>query len=594
MLDALERAAREVADFVEIPFGDSFDVPPARALAYFRSKGLKVTFSYRDLVGDAHDQAFTVAKMLDIDLLRSVRDRLGDALASGQSFGDWKKTIMPELKAAGWWGEPNQGARRLDTIFRTNMQTAYSAEQWEQMREQAELAPYLLYDAVDDNRTRALHKLWDNTVLPFNDPWWKTHYPPNGYNCRCSVLQLSAAELDAMGIPVNANAPDQGTYILDGRRVPLGLDPGFDRNVGESLESGLNNALQQKLQTLPDALRSRVESSMVAQKEVFDRRVRGGLLTPTAKPTPAKGVPGDTLTKWTDADGYLKPARAKLHDKIVQKFVGSGKSKMVATWIDSNGEPKEYESFHKTPALAEAMARRIRGQFTRGPKGDAGRNSFAFTVEGGRERSANPTVTFLGGGSAAGKSNILSSLPKTGFTLDVDDVRKELPEYQADTKAGGERGKAAAARTHEESSLLTKRIGATAAERGLDITIDGTGDGSIESLSAKIAGYRTAGHKIEAHYVTSSIEEAIARAETRGQRTGRYVPEDQIRGLHRAVSVVFPQAVERGLFDKFSVWDTTGSTRENKAAKLIASGEGRKLVIHDRAAWARFLAKGRA
>ena len=47
----------------------------------------------------------------------------------------------------------------------------------------------------------------------------------------------------------------------------------------------------------------------------------------------------------------------------------------------------------------------------------------------------------------------------------------------------------------------------------MDITIDGTGDGSIESLSAKIAGYRIAGHKIEAHYVTSSIEEAIARAE---------------------------------------------------------------------------------
>jgi uncharacterized protein with gpF-like domain len=32
-----------------------------------------------------------------------------------------------------------------------------------------------------DGRTRPMHAAWHNTVLPFDHPFWKTHYPPNGW-----------------------------------------------------------------------------------------------------------------------------------------------------------------------------------------------------------------------------------------------------------------------------------------------------------------------------------------------------------------------------------------------------------------------------
>ena len=190
------QARTGVIDFFEVPAGGLFDVRPERALAYFQAKGLRPTFSYADMLGAAHDQAFTVAKLMDVDLLAQVRDSLTSALAAGTPLKEWSKQLRPQLEAAGWWGRQtvidpvtNKAVKsqlgspwRLDTIFRTNMQTAYAAQAWQEIEEQADLAPYLIYDAVDDLRTREAHRQWDRRTLPVTDPWWRTHYPPNGYN----------------------------------------------------------------------------------------------------------------------------------------------------------------------------------------------------------------------------------------------------------------------------------------------------------------------------------------------------------------------------------------------------------------------------
>ena len=230
-----------IVDFLDVPMGDWFDVPPDRADAYFRAKGLRPTWSYADMLGQEHDRAFTVAKLMDVDLLGQVRDSLQSALANGVTFRDWSQSITPILQQAGWWG--NEGGVqlgspwRLETIFRTNMQAAYAVGQWDQIASQADIAPYLLYDAVDDHRTRLLHRKWDGTVLPVGHPWWRVHMPPNGYNCRCGAIQLDADQLADMGLSVS-EPPDDGTYRWvnprtgRAREVPNGIDPGFDRNAG--------------------------------------------------------------------------------------------------------------------------------------------------------------------------------------------------------------------------------------------------------------------------------------------------------------------------------------------------------------------------
>lgn len=245
--------AAAILEFFEVPTGDAFDVAPEDALKFFQAKGLKATFSFADMMDAEHTNAFTVAKMMNVDMLGQVRASLDSALANGTSFREWRDSIIPVLQSGGWWGrkevvDPISGQKivaqlgspwRLETIFRTNMQSAYAAGQWQQIQEQREDAPFLLYDAVDDFRTRPLHRAWDGTVLPVDSDWWFTHYPPNGYNCRCGVIQLSKDELDALGLQVNSKAPNSGTYTWTNPRtgeqfsVPQGIDPGFSYNVGQ-------------------------------------------------------------------------------------------------------------------------------------------------------------------------------------------------------------------------------------------------------------------------------------------------------------------------------------------------------------------------
>ena len=48
----------------------------------------------------------------------------------------------------------------------------------------------LQYRTANDDRVREEHALLHNTTLPASDPFWDKYYPPNGWNCRCTVVQV--------------------------------------------------------------------------------------------------------------------------------------------------------------------------------------------------------------------------------------------------------------------------------------------------------------------------------------------------------------------------------------------------------------------
>jgi len=237
-----------------------FELPrlaPEEAVAYFRAKGqhLEASFAWQDFWQTDHATAFTVAKSAGFDILGDVHQSLLDAMAQGQTFDQWKQRLVPILQDKGWWGrkevvDPSTGEpvmaqlgslRRLRTIWDVNMRTAWAAGRWNQIARTADQAPWLRYTAVLDSKTRPLHAQWHGTMLRWDDPWWDTHFPPNGWFCRCTVVQFNDHDLARHGLTPSASAPDDGPAVGytnprtgEVSQVPKGIDPGFGYNPGKT------------------------------------------------------------------------------------------------------------------------------------------------------------------------------------------------------------------------------------------------------------------------------------------------------------------------------------------------------------------------
>lgn len=204
----------------------------------------------------------------------------------------------------------------------------------------------------------------------------------------------------------------------------------------------------------------------------------------------------------------------------------------------------------------------------------------------GHEPSDEPMALFLGGGPASGKSTILPTIDvPDGVTIDSDHIKGYLPEYQEMVKS---KDRTAAAYAHEESSYLGKAVTARALGDGLNVILDGTGDSSIEKLHKKVAEARESGHGVRAVYVTVDTETAVQRSNSRGEQTGRLVPEAVVREIHASVTDTFVKAIEEDLFDSVDLWDTNS---EGGAVLVGRKPEGGQWTVTNDDAWERFLAK---
>ncbi len=80
----------------------------------------------------------------------------------------------------------------LQAEWQTANQSAKHARDWLYYNENTKLYPNLAYRTQGDERVRDAHSLLNGIVAPINSDFWKTHYPPNGWRCRCYVVQTAA------------------------------------------------------------------------------------------------------------------------------------------------------------------------------------------------------------------------------------------------------------------------------------------------------------------------------------------------------------------------------------------------------------------
>ncbi len=158
------------------------NLPFDEAIKFFRQKVNIPTKRWNDLWQGMHARGFMVAGAMKADLLSDFAGAIEKALADGTTLAEFRKDFDQTVNKHGWSYKGSRGWRtRL--IFETNISTAYSAGRWKQMTDPDVLKtrPYLEYRHGDSIHPRKEHLAWDGIVLPADDPWWDTHYVPNGW-----------------------------------------------------------------------------------------------------------------------------------------------------------------------------------------------------------------------------------------------------------------------------------------------------------------------------------------------------------------------------------------------------------------------------
>lgn len=214
-----------------------FGLKPEKAVAYLKSKGYAITWNWQEMLDQAHDQAFTVAKAMRLDLLSDIRGALETALQDGQTLKQFIAALQPTLESQGWWGQQvivdSQGVgelvqlgspRRLKTIYQTNLQSAYMAGRKASMEETSDTHPFWRYVAILDGKTRPSHRALSGQVYRHDDPVWSAIYPPNGFNCRCRVTAMSQSAVTRKGLAIASS---------DGKMTTATVETGADKRTGE-------------------------------------------------------------------------------------------------------------------------------------------------------------------------------------------------------------------------------------------------------------------------------------------------------------------------------------------------------------------------
>ncbi len=95
--------------------------------------------------------------------------------------------------------------RKIDKTYNSNylraeynfvQSSAEMAAKWERFSEDGDRYN-LQYRTANDGKVRPEHAALNGVTLPPSDPFWEEYYPPNGWNCRCTVVQVRKSKYPA-------------------------------------------------------------------------------------------------------------------------------------------------------------------------------------------------------------------------------------------------------------------------------------------------------------------------------------------------------------------------------------------------------------
>jgi SPP1 gp7 family putative phage head morphogenesis protein len=117
----------------------------------------------------------------------------------------------------------------LNAEYNSAIAQSRTASQWMDIEKEKGLFPYLQYQTAGDGRVRPEHASLNNIIKKVDDPFWSKYMPPNGWNCRCDVIQLDEGVVTDTKNLVVENVPKEFMFNAGKEKVVFSEEhPYFD------------------------------------------------------------------------------------------------------------------------------------------------------------------------------------------------------------------------------------------------------------------------------------------------------------------------------------------------------------------------------
>lgn len=165
---------------------------------------------------------------------------------------------------------------------------------WADIERDKSQYPYLRYVTAGDGRVRPEHAAMDGITLPVDSSFWNQYLPPNGWNCRCDVEQVSepekvndtdsASKTGAASVPKNfrRNYAKSELFEVDGHPYFKSI-PGKEGQLKAEEHYGMKsweNINKSNLPELKSITAEELDTLWVQLKEKYIDDGKGGFIVP--------------------------------------------------------------------------------------------------------------------------------------------------------------------------------------------------------------------------------------------------------------------------------------------------------------------------
>jgi len=236
--EKLKEQEISLTDYLRMPLKFAFPnnpdivMPFEEALDYFGDSIPMTRQQVDELATSERARAFWLTRKNYWEALNGTHRALTEALEQGIGFNEWLETNQDFFQRLGF---NVANPYYLENVYRTNIMSSFNAGQFRLLDQPLVrgVLEYWRYRSVNDSRTAPQDAAMDGTIALNDDPIWDVWYPPNHYQCRCTVIAISRNMAERMGLDTPDSYIQTPTYTdKDGNTITATPLEGFETNTG--------------------------------------------------------------------------------------------------------------------------------------------------------------------------------------------------------------------------------------------------------------------------------------------------------------------------------------------------------------------------